>query len=148
MDPKSFQELSTMPMVCYGCGLPMRHLSILNALHGGKTLREVMDELGYQRICCRKVIQAQPSLLKLQKQLANNQYIDQRLAALTLESTAPNYRATTHVGGLQIIDEAPPMEMPLFFSDGGQFGIDGGDIDPFEYFVNQNEAPDDEESPF
>lgn len=142
----SFEEISSMPMQCYGCGKPLRHLSLIEALTSGQTLAETMNALNYQRLCCRKLIQAQPAIVALQKRLEIDRNIGQQLAALTLESTGPvGFRE----GGLQIVDEAPPglVQEGLYFPGGYDTYNESGDINPFEYYVNQLEASDDETSP-
>lgn len=151
MQNLSFEELSAMPMQCYGCGKPLRHLSIVEALSGGKSLRETMDELNYQRLCCRQVIQTQPSIVSLRKRLQSDQNIDQQLSSgLTLEATGPiGATIAPRGGGLQIVDEAPPgMEQTnTLFPGGAESFMEDAHINPFEYFVQQLEAPDGEDSP-
>src|SRR5690625_5221712 len=83
----SFEELSSMPMQCYGCGKPLRHLSIVNAMNEGEDLQHVMDRLNYKRLCCRQVVQTQPAIHSLRKRLESNKSTSRQLNNLTLEST-------------------------------------------------------------
>jgi DNA-directed RNA polymerase subunit N (RpoN/RPB10) len=143
----SFEEVSMMPMRCYGCGEAFRHGLIIESLKSGKSLKDTMDQLKYRRLCCRNQLLVQPSIVKLQKKIEHDQVVDRQLSQLTLESTAPGYQGHVSTSALQIIDEAPPgmSQGSLFFPDTEVAEVENGDINPFEYFVSQLEAPDDED---
>ncbi len=159
-------DLALMPISCYSCLKMMYQTTIEEALEEGKSLKDVMDELGYQKICCRRTIMTAVPIVALQRRLQHEQQANQLfrggLSQLSIEETGPpagymrsldttNYdfsnNGRVQLGGnLQILDQAPPGSTASSFclSDltAGQFGLvtEGageGDINPFEHYMQQ-----------
>jgi len=152
--PETFTELDLMPMSCYSCGKVMRQLAIEESLKTGRTLRETMDELNYQRICCRTLIMESPSLVRLQKTLQDHAQID--LTNLTLEATEarlPGDLSGFFVGetlfeptdDLTVVDEAPPgaltdlgqVDQICFTGQGPSLLEPTEHVNTFQFFMNQ-----------
>lgn len=107
--------LEVMAMRCTGCKKVVKQLPIENSLRSGKSLREVMDEQNYERICCRKQIQNEPVVVNIQKEMASEQSTINKMRNLSIASTAaaltgrgPIGVMTPSTGGIRILDEAPP----------------------------------------
>ena len=148
---KSFEELSAMPMLCYSCGKPIRHMSLINTLKSGKNLFQTLNQLNYERMCCRNVIMTDASIIALQKQLQNEQYVTNQLSNLTLETTGPSFTIPSE-GNLHIINEAPTDLIQNGLAMFGDSYIENEDINPYEFFINELEMPntedaEDEENP-
>lgn len=122
--PATFTELALMPMACYSCGKIVRQLAIEDALRSGKTIAQVMNEMRYQRLCCRNTVTTAPSIIKLQKELEQASRFD--IEQLGLEETDIGTVSSFGLGGfirpmnegelslieegnqqLVIVDEAP-----------------------------------------
>lgn len=66
--PGIFTELDLMPIRCT-CGRVFKQILLEEGLKAGNKLAKVMDDLGYERICCRSKIIGSPAIVKLQKQI-------------------------------------------------------------------------------
>ena len=47
--------MSIMPFRCFTCGKVINELGYRRKLEEGKTMKDSLDELGYTRICCRRI---------------------------------------------------------------------------------------------
>ena len=65
-------ELLT-PVRCWTCGKVIREGPVVELLQKGVHIGLAMDEAGYERICCRRMILSAPSFVQLQKQIAELQ---------------------------------------------------------------------------
>lgn len=56
-----------IPIRCFSCGKPIAHLypKYKEMVGDGKSQKEVLDELGLKRYCCRAQILGQMDTLKL-----------------------------------------------------------------------------------
>lgn len=56
-----------IPIRCFSCGKPIAHLyaKYKVAVQGGKSQKEVLDELGLKRYCCRAQLLGQTDTLEL-----------------------------------------------------------------------------------
>jgi DNA-directed RNA polymerase subunit N (RpoN/RPB10) len=56
-----------IPIRCFSCGKPISHLyeKYKELVSSGKDQKEVLDELGLKRYCCRAVILGQTDTLEL-----------------------------------------------------------------------------------
>ena len=80
--------LTAMAVRCTSCKKVIKQLSIEDALLSGQTLREVMDNQGYIRICCRKQIQNEPAVVNIQNQMALQSNTINMMNNLSISSTA------------------------------------------------------------
>lgn len=71
---------SLMPMRCFSCGTPIRHQKIIDLLESGVPMRDVFEEANLTKICCRNCVMAQPEAVEIQKNVAKQQRIENRLA--------------------------------------------------------------------
>jgi len=137
-------DVGLMPVRCYSCGKVIRQIAIEQALESGKPLKEVMDQLGYDRICCRQTLIGSPVVIDIQKKKANDQNIIQQLRA------QPNNLVHQLGSSLRVIDQAPPGIVPTSSFVIPEFltqPVDNSDQinKPFEYFMAQlNSEPNDE----
>jgi DNA-directed RNA polymerase subunit N (RpoN/RPB10) len=105
--------LSLMAMRCTSCKKVIKQLSIEEALRSGKTLREVLDEQDYIRICCRKQIQSEPVVVNIQKEMDSQRRTINRMNNLSINSTAAALMGRSPAinplpSGIRIMNEAPP----------------------------------------
>jgi len=131
----SYSELGLFPIRCYGCGKAMRQELIESSLESGKSLKETVEELDYVKICCRGVIESQPKVVAMLKDIERREKIAEslRLGQLFLEVTSERPRDLPS-GNLTILDEVPP-DFPVEFQ-GSAFAKEGAAIleeDPFEH---------------
>lgn len=105
--------LSVMTLRCTGCKKVIKQLAIEEALKSGKSLKQVLDEQDYVRICCRKQIASEPVVVNILKETSEQQSTIDKMRNLTLLTTA----ATTigRSGTIQptestirILEEMPP----------------------------------------
>jgi DNA-directed RNA polymerase subunit N (RpoN/RPB10) len=92
--------LDVMAMRCTGCKKVIKQLPIEGALKSGKSLKDVMDEQGYIRICCRKQIQNEPVVVSIQNETALGKRNIDKMNNLSV--------STTGLGNIRILNEAPP----------------------------------------
>lgn len=92
--------LDVMAMRCTGCKKVIKQLPIEDALRSGKSLKDVMDQQGYVRICCRKQIQNEPVVVQIQNEM--------KLGRRNIDKMNNLSVSTTGVGNIRILNEAPP----------------------------------------
>ena len=105
---RSPHELAVMVMRCYGCKKPILQVQIEQGLRSGKTLRQVLDDLDYIRICCRKQIQEEPAIVYIQKQQAEITKVKEKMENLSIFNTGLSVNWAPSETGAQIVNEAPP----------------------------------------
>jgi DNA-directed RNA polymerase subunit N len=56
-----------IPIRCFSCGKPVAHLweEYLQRVEKGESKKEVMDDLGLERYCCRSVFLGHVDLLEI-----------------------------------------------------------------------------------
>lgn len=139
----TFDDLDLMPVRCYSCAKVIRQRAIQDALRSGKTLLQTFQELNYRKLCCRKLIQAQRSIVKLQKQFEHNAQIGHALErGLTLDATSANSFSIGPSMGpskIRILDEVPPEFTSDFISLGGigegLMQDEEGILNPYNYLM-------------
>lgn len=54
-----------IPVVCFGCSKPIGHLheKFTREVEKGKSKKEILDELGLERYCCRAIFLGHIDLL-------------------------------------------------------------------------------------
>jgi DNA-directed RNA polymerase subunit N (RpoN/RPB10) len=145
----TFDSLDLMPVRCYSCAKVIRQRAIQDSLNSGKTLLQTFQELNYRKLCCRKLIQSQRSIVKLQKQIEHNLHIGNAFdRGLTLETTSSSTFSigpSSTTSTLRILDELPPQFNTEYISMGGIgesiVQIDDGLLNPYNY-VLQGLVPD------
>lgn len=158
LNQMSFAELELMPVRCYGCGKIIRQQAIENSLEKGNTLFDTLNTLQYRRMCCRDLILAQPSVLKLQKKIQTYKNISDKIGSLTLESTGIGgqlgFGGPFQAPKVSIVDDVPPgaqiaelCPVGLDESFMNQISQQEGDVDPFEVFRSRIEEPQEEIEP-
>ena len=100
---------------------------IENALREGKQLKDVMDELSYVKICCRRTIMGSIVIVQLQKQLEHERKVIHLLSNLTVADTGLSSQLTSVRGKpepqITILEEAPPGTVEdLFLVPRGPIG--------------------------
>jgi DNA-directed RNA polymerase subunit N (RpoN/RPB10) len=99
---------SLLPVRCYTCGKVIKELTIKEKLKEGMSLREIMDKLGYKRICCRQIIVTAPSIVEIQKQVEEQKETERKLSKLDIFTTGPgqSFIETSLTGSsVKIVDE-------------------------------------------
>jgi len=142
-----FTELDLMPVRCYSCGKVLQQLVIEQSLKSGQSLRETMDQLGYRRICCRSIIMASPSVVKLQKLLNSYEQTARALQNLTLAGTSGMVAQQfpiepENIEGAHILESVPPsipQQGGICFPQADETFLESGTIGPdaYEYFMRQ-----------
>lgn len=144
----TFDDLDLMPVRCYSCAKVIRQRAIQDALRSGKTLYQTFQELSYRKLCCRKLIQAQRSIVKLQKQIEHNSQIGHALErGLTLDVTSGNSFSIGPVmtpSKILILNEVPPEFTSEIISLGGigegLIQDEEGIMNPYSYLLQGLEA--------
>lgn len=161
--------MATTAMRCYTCKKPIRQLALEELLRTGQSLARTMDELGYDRICCRDLITGEPAIVNLIKGLDQTNATINRMRHLTISNTAPSFTdrgtqfssAPNYSGtGIRIVTEAPPGQMTLGLQCEPSQIVGTGGIcigigesfaeepvhtgDAFEYFMNELEDVDED----
>ena len=56
-----------IPIRCFSCGKPIAHLweSFKDRVEKGEPVKEVLDDLGLERYCCRAMFLGQTDLVEL-----------------------------------------------------------------------------------
>src|SRR5665648_162676 len=147
----TFQGGELFPIRCIGCGEVIFQLALEDSLNRGVSLKDTLDQLGYQKICCRSDIQAVPEVQRLLKRQQRSANIGSQLQRLTLANTAPlagfSFEPRSPVslapmtGGIRIVDYAPPVgiEPSSDIQDLGTTYIEGeqGPVNTLEYYLRQ-----------
>ena len=110
--------LGAMAVRCTGCKKVIKQIPIETGLRSGKSLREVLDEGNYIRICCRKQIQNEPVVVNIQKEIGAEQSTINMMRNLSIASTAASitnrgpisgtFGLNVPQSGIRIVNEAPP----------------------------------------
>jgi DNA-directed RNA polymerase subunit N (RpoN/RPB10) len=110
--------LTAMSVRCTSCKKVIKQLDIENALKSGESLRQVLDEQNYIRICCRKQIAGEPVVVGIQKEIQEQESTIDKMRNLSIASTAASLTNRGPVSatfipspvqtGVKILNEAPP----------------------------------------
>ena len=154
-------ELALMPVRCWSCNTLMYQIQIENGLKQGKTIQQVMDELKYRKLCCRRTVTTAVPIVGLQKQLEQEKrvlsqlnqlsVVDTGVPVLPLNTTSSMAegvsRGRVQLGGnIQILDTAPPgaamvQQYTSFvvpnLTEAGAVQTEESTVNPFEYFMEQ-----------
>lgn len=120
-------EYSILPPRCYSCGKVLIQDTIEKGLKEGKSMGQIMDELQYQRLCCRRSIMENIRLNWLQEKLHEEE-----------QQRAAEYRVP--------FLERPPIHIPVVFnpvlepeiSEGiSNLNLNTEPVNTFEYYMSQ-----------
>lgn len=78
-------HLQLMPIRCYNCGKPIRQLAIEKGIENGDIMASLND-LGYERMCCRNVILSSPVAVELRKKVQKG--AEEFIKSMGLEETS------------------------------------------------------------
>lgn len=135
-----FSELALMPVRCYGCNKVFFQQRIEKALESGQSLAQVMDNLGYIRICCRSIIMSSPAIVHLMKIIGKEKEVTGLMQRLTLETTSGTAIGPEPPGGAQIIESAPSetqVEICVPQVDESFLDPESQGLNPYEYYAKQ-----------
>jgi len=76
-----------MNLRCGSCGNFLIQIDLEESLRSGKDLQQTMDDLGYDRLCCRIEIGGAVPIVRLQKQLEREKQEEKIFGQLTVETT-------------------------------------------------------------
>lgn len=81
-------HLQLTQVVCTSCGKAIRQLEITNRINQNENIIDILNDLGYTRMCCKNNIMSAPVIVELQKKVENSTNPEEFMRTLTLEATS------------------------------------------------------------
>lgn len=139
MEPTSVGTIDLMPVRC-SCNKVFDQTAIEEGLSYGMTIKEVMDRLGYVRMCCRMNIMQSPLVVRKQKEAMVNRQISIAMGNMTLENTSGQIsQPFPQEQRVTIISSRTPEggEGICFTSEDTNFMEQEEEMDPFQIAMEQ-----------
>lgn len=139
-------EIALLPVRCWSCGKVIVQDPIEDSINSGKTLRDTMDQLGYNRICCRRTIQTSPRIVYLINQQEASNKVVNYLNGLPVEITGVSTAPIDLGGNIRILENAsvPSMYRGSFLPPAAEVETQPS-VGAFEHFMGQIAHDEDED---